>query len=432
MGKVLLSQIQFTYDFYHTWQGTYFDVWLLSSLLGFFAENAYYVGTYLALGGLVLAETFSFILILRKVLHADYVRSIILALSCISMQILLTSAPVEAYYWFTSAIMYTFIYALTILLCACLVELYNASLSKIRFVLLNVLILFLNIAIGGSNYVTALSTLLIYLFVLAYFCVRHHKWRFVVLIHSIVFSIAFLINVMAPGNQVRQVSSGGDHLPAITSILLSLKEAACYLTTWTVLPVIVMGILLIPIIWKIVDNRGYKYSFPALVTLISFGLFAAQFTPTIYALGITGAGRVLNLYRFSMFIWLYGNEIYWIGWIKRRLGALSGPPKASFLLPIWLMGGVILLYSLHIWAGSTLTSVSAWKSLRSGEAAQYYAQYQERLIILEDDTQKEVALAPYSVKPYLLFFNDIVEDPNDWVNREVARWYHKDSVILQE
>lgn len=91
VGKVLLAQIHFTYDFYHTWQGTYFDVWLLSSLLGFFAENAYYVGTYLSLGGLVAAELISFLIILRKVLHADYCRSIILSISCIAMQVLLTS-----------------------------------------------------------------------------------------------------------------------------------------------------------------------------------------------------------------------------------------------------------------------------------------------------------------------------------------------------
>ncbi len=446
VGKVLLAQIHFTYDFYQTWQGTYFDVWLLSSLLGFFAENAYYMGTYLSLGGLVTAELISFLIILRKVLHADYCRSIIVAISCIAMQVLLTSVPVEAYYWFTSAIMYTFIYGLTVLLGACLVLLYHSpSLSTLRMVLLNILILFLNIAIGGSNYITALCTLLIYLAALAYFCVRRHRWRFVLLLQSILFSTAFLINMTAPGNQIRQASSGVSHLPALQSILLSLKEAAHYLTVWIVPPVMVLGILLIPIIWKIVDIRKYKYPFPALVSLVSFGLFAAQFTPTIYALGITGAGRVLNLYRFSMFIWLYGNEIYWIGWLKRRPGIsksisvesiptenTASTAKTSWLLPAWLAGGMILLFSLHIWAGDTLTSVSAWKSLRSGEAMQYYAEYQERLTVLQDDTQKEVVLAPYSVKPYLLFFHDIVEDSDDWVNREVAGWYHKTSVILQE
>ncbi|WP_300767359.1 DUF6056 family protein [uncultured Acetatifactor sp.] len=439
--KVFCNQTRFAYEQYNTWQGTYFSVWLLSSLLGFFSQNAYFVGTYLALGSLVACELFSFITILRKVLHADYACSFILSVSCISMQVLMTTAPVEAYFWFTGAVVYTFIYALTILLAACLVLFYHSSFSRLQFVLMNLLLAVLNIAIGGSNYITALVTALIYLFSCGYFFVRHHKFRFAVLWQSAFYLAAFILNVAAPGNMVRQEKAMTGRLSAIQSIALSLKEAAQYLMTCTVLPYVILGILLIPIMVRITKAGSCRYPFPAVVSLLSFGLFAAQFTPTIYALGITGAGRVQNLYRFSLFIFLYGNELYWIGWAGRNRNMSSGerPPVESgipptsmcWVLPTWTVGGILLFVSLYFWGGNTVTSYNAWRALYTGEARQYYAEYENRCQLLRDESKSEVVLPPFSVKPYLLYFSDIAEDPSDWVNQVIAGWYGKESIILQ-
>lgn len=442
--KVLCSQIQYSYHFYQTWQGTYFSGWLLPCLLGFFSQNEYYMGTYLALGGLVVCELFSFTVILRKVFRADYGCAIIIAVSCISMQILLTTVPVEAFYWFTSAIVYTFIYALTVLLTACLVLLYHGKFSKPQLILMSVLLTVLNVAVAGSNYITGLGMVLIHLFSCMYFFVRRHRYRFMVLGQSIFFLIAFFLNVAAPGNQNRQNSSNIIHLSAMRSILLACKEAAEYLMKWTIFPDVLLGLLLIPIILRMVKKKDYRYPCPVLISFLSFGLFAAQFTPTIYAQGITGAGRVQNLYRFSMFIYLYGNEIYWIGWAWRRWCEHAGKKqlaenvegkeymKVCWVLPAWTIGGFLLLWSLYVSAGNTLTSYNAWNSLRRGEAQQYYKEYQERRILLEDDTQKEVSLPPYTLKPYLLYFDDITEDSSNWANQAVANWYHKDSVSLQK
>lgn len=439
--KVFCAQAQYAYEMYHTWQGTYFSVWLLSSLLGFFSQDAYFAGTYLALGGLVICEFFSFVVTLRKVFLADYGRSVIIAISCISMQVLMTTVPVEAYYWFTGAIVYTFIYALTVLLAGCLVVFYHSKFSRLQFVLINLLFVVLNLAIGGSNYITALVTFLIHLFTCTYFFVRHHKYRFAVLGQFAFYLLVFILNVAAPGNLIRQNSAGMNHQSAVQSILLSCKAAAEYLMTCTVLPYIILGILLVPIILKITQKKDYRYPFPALISLLSFGLFAAQFTPTIYALGITGAGRVQNLYRFSLFIFLYGNEIYWIGWTQRRWKNLLGIKSETeqvetaagmcWILPAWMAVGLLLLCSLYVWGGNTVTSLNAWKSLRAGEAQQYHAEYEQRCQLLENETNSEVVLPPYSIKPYLLYFNDITEDSSDWVNQALADWYHKDAVMLQ-
>ena len=79
-----------------------------------------------------------------------------------------------------------------------------------------------------------------------------------------------------------------------------------------------------------------------------------------------------------------------------------------------------------------MTSVSAFLSLHRGEAQQYKAEYEERLDILRDDTVRHAKLRPYTYKPYVLFFNDIEPNPDDWINRSLADLFGKESVTLED
>ena len=114
--KVMGSQIKDTWEIYQEWQGTYFGLWFFTSMIGIFGESAYYMGTVFSLGGFVLAELFLLMVILVKGLGADKYRAAILSISCIAMQVLLTPYPVEAYFWFCGAVLYTFIHVLALFL----------------------------------------------------------------------------------------------------------------------------------------------------------------------------------------------------------------------------------------------------------------------------------------------------------------------------
>lgn len=438
--RVLWAQIEYTWNYYHTWQGTYFYEWLTTSLLGLLGKNYYFVGTYLNLGGFALAEFFSLSVIFRKGLGADKFRAGIVAASVLCLQVLLTPVPVEAYYWFCGATLYTFILALVWVLIALWVCLYYCDKAqKKKLVAYNIRIVLLSIAIGGGNYVTGLALTLIYVFYVAWMYWRKHPLKVLMTCNAVIYILAFGLNVMAPGNTKRQTASGVTGTTAIGSIIASLKEGVEYVTVNFIPPCVILGLLLAPIFWHIVKKRNYKYSWPLLVSLISFGVFAAQFTPTLYVLNMTGAGRIQNLYRFNYYIWLYGNELYWIGWIWKRwseragAGALNGQAascKGSYLLPAWTVGGMLLCLSLYFWGGDTVTTRSAIEALRSGGAQQYYADYQERLKILEDESITEAYVEPFSVKPYLLYFGDIEKDTDDWVNYTVAQYFRKEKVGL--
>lgn len=440
--KILTAQVIDTWHNYLDWQGTYFSLWFFTSMIGIFGENAYYMGTVLSLGSFVLSELIFLMVVLVKGLGADKSRAAIVTLGCIGIQVLLTPYPVEAFFWFCGAILYTFIHALALLLVTLLflLERYHNE-KKGKTILLEIGILLLTIGVGGGNYITALLVMILYVLYVIWAFWRKNPCKVLMLSNALVYMVAFALNVLAPGNTVRQNASGLEHLPALESIFHSLKEAANYCMVNMNPPCVILGLLFVPIFVHIVKNKNYKYPLPLLVSILSFGIYAAQFTPTLYALHIIGAGRVQNLYRFNFYLLMYANELYWIGWLWRRwrenhveesvLGD-NKESRTSYLLLGWITGGILLCVSLVIWGGSTLTTVSAVQSLRRGEAQQYRQEYEERLILLEDNSIREIYLEPYSVKPYLLFFGDVAVDTDDWVNKAMAEYYDKEVVGLKE
>ena len=54
----------------------------------------------------------------------------------------------------------------------------------------------------------------------------------------------------------------------------------------------------------------------------------------------------------------------------------------------------------------------------------------ERREILETSAGQNVLLIPYQNKPWLFFIEDITEDPDDWRNGGVSRYYSLSSVRL--
>lgn len=434
--RVFARQLSYAWDYWHIWQGTFAAEWFVTSMMGIFIKDAYYVGTYLSLGGFVLSELFLFMVILKKIMGSDTFRAGIVSICVICMQVLLVPVPSEAFYWFCGAVLYTVVHNEATVLLALLILLYHNPNKRWKRILLYTGIALLTILVSGGTYVTLITMLLVYFFTMIWYWYRKNPNRWFVTAGMVLFLTGFLLNVLAPGNQQRLSTTDAADMSAVKAILLSLKEAAFYVTGNAILPCVILALLFLPLFVNIVQKKNYRYPFPVLVSLISFGVFAAQFTPTIYTLGITGAGRIQNLYRFTFYIWLYGNELYWTGWFLRRFDWLKNKngegisPKSSYLLPCWIAGGMLLCFSLYVWGGDTLTTLSAVNSLRRGEAQTYYAEYQERLAVLKDDSIKDVRFKPYTYYPYLLYFGDITDKPEDWVNYTVSSYYGKDSVVL--
>lgn len=435
---LIKERVAYAADFWKTWQGTYFYFGFGTMLMGICGDRYYFVGAYLTYASFVLGEYLFMHVFLRKVLGAERYSSVTLACSCILMQLLLMPAPVEGFYWFTSSILYLFVFGLSMVLLAFYIELILCKNGgRKKKIALEVGILLLEIAVGGSNYVSIMLILTSLILIVPVLWVRKASSRFHMTANTAVFLIVALCNICAPGNQIRMASSaqsGYQGYSAVKSILMSLKEAAAYIGTWTVLPYVIAGLLLAPFMIQAVKRSKFRFPYPFLVTAISFGVFASQFTPSLYTMGFIGAMRIQNIYRTTMLLWLYGNELYWIGYYLRKAGYAERSMEKgdSFLLPGWCLGILAVAYSLIIWGGSTVTFTSALDSFRSGQARRYRQEYEQRMEILEDSSIREAYLPAYSAPPYLLYREDISENTEDWVNKMVADLYGKDVVGIGE
>ena len=69
--------------------------------------------------------------------------------------------------------------------------------------------------------------------------------------------------------------------------------------------------------------------------------------------------------------------------------------------------------------------------LANGSARAYGEARKERLKVYESG-KKDVVVRELPTQPELLYFSDIKEDPEDWENRGLCKFYGFDSVRVQK
>lgn len=435
---VLFFQMKNSYDLWSTWQGQYFVNWLIMVFLAFAGAKHYYLVIVVTLIPLLLAELYLAHIVLQKGFGATFSQTCIAITPVMIFHISIPPSLVEAYYWLSGAITYTTTYAISLVSIALLVNLFlKAPKRKYQTIISKVILIVFSICLGGSNFVTGLFMLLVFFLFTAYALFTKHKHRIFYIINFVVFTICFLVTIFSPGATNRREVNSEAQVSAVKAIFLSLYEAANYIKTWSFPFVILLLVVMIPLFRKLIKKKNYKFPLPFLVLLVSFGIYAAQFTPNQYALGILGSYRVQNIYRFQMIFWLLGNEFYILGYLHRRFPNL----KFSFENRITKIPFISLLYGfvsicavffcMYYYMGDSLSSVSAYKSLKDGSARIYYQEYKERLELLNDDSMQDVILKPYSQTPYALFFNDF-KTFNSWENIEAAKYYGKNSILIEE
>lgn len=433
---VIFGQAKNAFDCWKTWQGQYFANWSIMTFLALKGADHYIVVTLITLVPLLLADFILIYVILKKGFGATFSEVCIVAFPVMIFHMSVPASLVEAFYWLSGAITYTAVYAISLISIALLVSLLFDENKGRRFGLY-VIILLCSICMGGGNFVTGLFMFLLFFFFTVYAFLAKKRQRVFYLVNLLVFTIAFLLTAFSPGATNRRIENMESQVPAIKAVCLSLLEAAKYVWTWTQPYVMILMAVIIPLFWKIIRNRKYRFPFPAIVMLLSFGIYAAQFTPNQYALGILGAYRVQNIYRFQLIFLLLGNEFYFLGYLHRRFPCLKISlfdkiKKIPFSTVVYgIMAICITVVFMYCYVGNTMSSISAFQCIKDGSAQGYYQEYQERLAVLKDDNVKDVVFAPYSYYPYALFFVDFQQADN-WVNKAAAQFYHKNSISIRE
>jgi len=434
--SIAFSQARNAFDCWKTWQGQYFANWSIMTFLALGGDENYFCVTLITLIPLLLADFMLIYILLKKGFGATFSEVCIAALPVMIFHMSVPASLVEAYYWLSGAVTYTTVYAISLASTALLTDLLFLE-GKKRKVLVYAIVLALSVCMGGGNLVTGLFMVLVFFFFALYAFAAKKRQCVFYLVNFLVYTATFLLTIFSPGVTNRRMENIEHQVPALKAVFLSLFEAAKYVRTWTQPYVILLLIALIPLFWKILKKRNYRFPLPGLVILISFGMYAAQFMPNQYALGILGAYRVQNIYRFQLIFWLLANEFYILGYLQRRFPSLKNGisdkiKKVPFITAVYGTMAVCITFGcMYCYVGNTMSSVSAYKSIRDGSAQGYYQEYQERLAILKDDAIKDVVFKPYYYCPYALYFDDFQRSYN-WINEDAAQIYHKNSIIIQE
>ncbi len=420
--EVIKTGIKKTQNTFIEWQGSFTAVFLMTIQPAVFGEQYYWLSTIFLIGFFILANLYIMKIILRDYFHCN--RNIFLGISLllITLSMQFVPYPVESFYWFNGSIYYTFFYSIQlILLGKILIILKEENTQK-----LNTLIsCFLAFFIGTSNYCTALVSCMILAVIELILIIRKNKKAVNIAIILSICLTGLLISANAPGNAVRQAQVK-EKMNAINSIICSLELGKDFLINWTTSLNIIFYIALIPIMIKIIKQIKYKFKMPIIVTIVTYGIYAAQLTPVLYAQGGNFPLRLLCIVYYSMYWLIIINTFYWLGYICNKIEITETKNSYKFCYIIIVLLGIIAIFLNYQKANSWI----ALKSIQTGEASRYQKQIEERIKIYKDENIKDVEVERIKERPFLLYNSDLHYDPNYWINEAVKEFYNKNSVRL--
>lgn len=431
------AAIDGTRQVYETWQGSFSAVFLMMLHPAIFGEQFYFLVPLFLLSGFILSILFFFKIIMIDYFGTDKVTYGIISCVILLLSVQFSISPVEAFYWYNGAIYYTGFHILSLIMFGTLLKSQKTN-QKSLSILYGFIVVLSAFLVGGSNFITALTTAVILLIFFLYriFCQKKTKWL-LPLLGLLSITTSLLISISAPGNAIRQENFQG--MNPFEAIFLSFWYALLFIFSFIRVPVFFAFACIVPLIYRMAKNSPYSFRLPGLVTVVLYGIYSSSFTPNLYAMSSFGMERVLNINFYLFLLFLFFTVFYWCGWISKKIPPAPNKTKEKnkrnskenesfiILLIACFIFGSIMITSMDIHA---MTSISSLYSLITGEASQYHQEYLNRLALYQNPKIKDVEVPAFQVKPYVLFFDDITTDINDWRNIAVASYYGKESVIL--
>lgn len=431
--SVIAAAFRKVAEIWLTWQGTYSSVFLMALQPGIFGDSFYAVTPWVILVPYSLAVLYLFRSVFEKLLGAE--KWIPISVSCIYLLVAVQTMvdKTQGIFWYNGSVHYMVPQAALFTLTGLLVRMAAEPGGREKWRMTAAV--FLILYIGGGNLVTGLECGIWVAAAVVLAAAEKKKGqakRFALLFGA--WAVFFGINAGAPGNWVRQEDFG--YRPgAVRSVLQSFYYCLDFVfgqwSDWTV-PALIL--LIFPFVGKAVHgykgNFGFRY--PLLVLAFSFCILSSMFTPSVYASGEPGAGRIYNIIYLTYLLLLVINMIYLYGWFVKRCAVRNFiDEKADQIYRISVLAGIAFCMVINAAAvPGRFTSVSALNCVVSGEAKVWKQEERERMEILTDDAVRDAELKEFSVKPDLLFYEDIEPEADNWKNMRMSGYFRKDSVRL--
>ena len=456
-GTVIAS-LQKSWMVYSQYEGYFFSIILTCICPSVFGEGFYFLTPFLVLGMLTFGVCYFFDALFVRALHLDKdLTNVVRMLTLFMMVQCLNGAGtrVEAFYWYSGAINYTFTFGMAFFWLGLLIRSVYESDGKARsrkLLWASIWAFFM----GGANYLSALELAIcsvLLLFIL--FMIKLGKFDIQgiddgqrksfsqIWIPLIINLIGFSFSCFGPGNSNRFAET--TQMSPVKAVFVSLYDTFDMLfndmTRWEVLVILVM---LVPIFWKMAGELKVKLEHPILFTLFAFLLVSSNMTPPIFATANIDAGRLKAL-AFMEFVFMLVLVVFYLTAVarlyfyKKYISGISDDESddANTFSPVLSM--IIACCVVIFVIGSVLSikpepeyysCTTALYDIVSGNAAVYKQENAERLSILRDDSIKNAELIEYSVHPEMLFYMDVTPDTSEWINQATAIYYEKETTVL--
>lgn len=432
--EVFKAGIETTKSMCNTWNGDWFTVFLFTLMPEVFVTYSFWIVP-LFMTGIVIAGTICLAHeILVKRLGFRWYEGLMAASLILMASYQFIHSTAIGMYWYVGATHYMLPHAVALFLLVFLSKFERTG--RIRYIIYSALG---TVMTGGSSYFSTLLVFLIY-FAVVLLC---RKKRSILLlgIPFVTGSIALFFQITAPGNAKRGGTGFGFSFAKIVeTIFQSLVQAVLSIgeymkeKTFLFLVLLVFAVL----VWEClrVAKPDCRFRLPGLFVLYMYGIYAAMFTPEIYAAVDVSLGPATMQYM-TFLLAAGAGIIYTEGWLMNRLIDKNGGDAAfnsigyrkRIMLPVVGICVAFVVLNRGILSDSVFNR--SYEYIASGQAADFKAQIASQMEILLDDSVKEAYLCPINDQQGPLMHMPVTADPEAFTNRVVAGFYRKDKVICQ-
>lgn len=430
----MLQAIRGSIDLFFSWAGCLSSSFFMIIQPAVFGERIYCITPYLMLGIVCIGSTLLLHVLGRRLCKESfwYVQSI--AMLFLIAVIQCAPGPEQAYFWYNGAAHYTLMYGFFTVLCGVIILLLVAE-DKKKKIVYALLATILGIIVGGGNYLTALNGILLSICLIAgLICSKKVKKNSILFLPLLFYYTMFFLSVLAPGNKVREAGSEG--MAPLKAVFVSFYYLFNYcFGKWMNWMQILMLVFAVIVFWNMAKKTEFEFPYPVFVVVTLMGLAAAMMTPCLFGMGNIEAGRITTVVYTVFLLYLLISVCYVTGWVQKHMTITTG--EISFSMPsqmaIVLCLGLLALGTVitMIPEPESFTSSEAIRELRSGEAAAY-RQTMERRSKAYRSGEKDLVVEKLEVHPLLLYTSDIQEDPMDWENQGICRFFNLNSVRVEQ
>ena len=147
---------------YYSWQGTFSSIFLFTLAPNIWGARTYMLTTYIMLSAFILSTLYFSHSLIVRLLKQSIVNWLIISILIMLISIQFVPSPTQSFFWYNGSVYYLFFYCLELFLFGGIINYLVKQKPKIW--LYAIACIPLALFIGGGNFVTALNTAIISIF----------------------------------------------------------------------------------------------------------------------------------------------------------------------------------------------------------------------------------------------------------------------------